>query len=47
MQLQVADMSDYRDIAGRVPWRLPGVREPRTYAVMGEVKNSAAIHLAP
>jgi Lrp/AsnC family transcriptional regulator, leucine-responsive regulatory protein len=45
MKLRAADMSDYRDIAGRVLWRLPGVRETRTYAVMEEVKNSTAIHL--
>ncbi len=45
MKLRAADMSDYRDMAGRVLWRLPGVRETRTYAVMEEVKNSAAIHL--
>lgn len=47
MKLRAADMADYRDIAGRVLWRLPGVRETRTYAVMEEVKNSPALHLAP
>lgn len=45
MKLRAADMSDYRDMAGRVLWRLPGVRETRTYAVMEEVKNDVAIHL--
>lgn len=45
MKLRAADMSDYREMAGRVLWRLPGVRETRTYAVIEEVKNSAAIHL--
>jgi Lrp/AsnC family leucine-responsive transcriptional regulator len=43
IKLRAADMSDYRDIAGRVLWQLPGVRETRTYAVMEEVKNSADI----
>ncbi len=41
IKLRAADMADYRDIAGRVLWKLPGVRETRTYAVMEEVKNSA------
>jgi len=45
LKLRAADMSDYRELAGRVLWRLPGVRETRTYAVMEEVKNSTAIHL--
>jgi Lrp/AsnC family leucine-responsive transcriptional regulator len=43
IKLRAADMSDYRDIAARVLWQLPGVRETRTYAVMEEVKNSADI----
>lgn len=46
IKLRAADMSDYRDIAGRVLWNLPGVRETRTYAVMEEVKNSPDLHLA-
>lgn len=45
LKLRAADMADYREIAGRVLWRLPGVRETRTYAVMEEVKNSTALHL--
>lgn len=45
LKLRAADMADYREVAGRVLWKLPGVRETRTYAVMEEVKNSAAIHL--
>lgn len=44
IKLRAADMSDYRDVAGRVLWQLPGVRETRTYAVMEEVKNSGDIH---
>lgn len=45
LKLRVADMEDYREVAGRVLWRLPGVRETRTYAVMEEVKNSADLNL--
>ncbi|MFT3762238.1 MAG: Lrp/AsnC ligand binding domain-containing protein [Pseudoxanthomonas sp.] len=45
LKLRAADMDDYRDLAYRVLWKLPGVRETRTYAVMEEVKNSADIHL--
>ena len=45
LKLRCADMSDYRRFAGTVLWRLPGVRETRTYAVMEEVKSSAALPL--
>ena len=45
LKLRVADMEDYRRVAGRVLWRLPGVRETRTYAVMEEVKNSPDLRL--
>lgn len=45
LKLRVADMEDYRRVAGRVLWRLPGVRETRTYAVMEEVKNSTELYL--
>lgn len=45
IKLRAANMSNYRDIAGNVLWRLPGVRETRTYAVMQEVKNSADVNL--
>ena len=45
LKLRVADMNAYRQFAGVVLWQLPGVRETRTYAVMEEVKNSAALHI--
>jgi Lrp/AsnC family leucine-responsive transcriptional regulator len=45
IKLRASNMDDYRQIAGRVLWQLPGVRETRTYAVMEEVKNSADIYL--
>lgn len=39
------DMDAYRDFAGRVLWRLPGVRETRTYAVLEEVKATTVLPL--
>ncbi|RXR06315.1 Lrp/AsnC ligand binding domain-containing protein [Pseudoxanthomonas composti] len=45
IKLRAADMADYRELAGKVLWKLPGVREARTYAVMEEVKNSADLYL--
>ncbi|WP_211369636.1 Lrp/AsnC ligand binding domain-containing protein [Pseudoxanthomonas yeongjuensis] len=46
IKLRVADMSGYHDIARRMLWQLPGVRETRTYAVMEEVKSSGDIHFS-
>ena len=46
VKTRVADMDAYRAFAGSVLWRLPGVRETRTYAVMEEVKNSTRLHIA-
>jgi Lrp/AsnC family leucine-responsive transcriptional regulator len=45
VKTRVADMDAYRSFAGTVLWRLPGVRETRTYAVMEEVKNSTKLPL--
>ena len=45
LKTRMADMAAYRDFAGTVLWRLPGVRETRTYAVMEEVKNSTQLRL--
>ncbi|HOB67954.1 Lrp/AsnC ligand binding domain-containing protein [Ottowia sp.] len=45
LKTRMADMAAYRAFAGRVLWQLPGVRETRTYAVMEEVKSSAALPL--
>ena len=39
LKTRMADMSAYREFAGRVLWQLPGVRETRTYAVLEEVKS--------
>ena len=45
LKTRQADMEAYRKFAGEVLWRLPGVRETRTYAVMEEVKNSTHLHV--
>lgn len=45
LKTRCADMDDYRRFAGDVLWRLPGVRETRTYAVMEEVKHSTRLAL--
>ena len=45
VKIRVADMNHYRSFAGEVMWRLPGVRETRTYAVMEEVKSSNRLYL--
>ena len=45
LKLRSADMDDYRRFAGTVLWRLPGVRETRTYAVMEEVKHTTRLAL--
>jgi len=43
VKTRVADMSAYRRFLGDVLLALPGVRETHTYAVMEEVKSSAAL----
>jgi Lrp/AsnC family leucine-responsive transcriptional regulator len=43
LKTRMADMSAYRDFAGSVLWKLPGVRETRTYAVMEEVKHTTRL----
>lgn len=43
IKTRVPDMAAYRDLVARVVWRLPGVREMRSYAAMEEVKNSSKI----
>lgn len=45
LKIRTADMNAYRQFSGDVLWLLPGVRETRTYAVMEEVKHSAALAL--
>ena len=45
LKTRMADMTAYRAFAGTVLWKLPGVRETRTYAVMEEVKNTTHLPL--
>ena len=45
LKTRSADMGAYRAFAGDVLWRLPGVRETRTYVVMEEVKNTTHLHV--
>ena len=45
LKTRSANMSAYRAFAGDVLWRLPGVRETRTSAVMEEVKNTTHLHV--
>jgi Lrp/AsnC family transcriptional regulator, leucine-responsive regulatory protein len=43
LKTRVAHMVAYRDLVAAVAWSLPGVRDVRTYAVMEELKNTAAL----
>ncbi|NRF70248.1 Lrp/AsnC ligand binding domain-containing protein [Aquincola sp. S2] len=43
LKTRVADMYAYRDFVASVVWKLPGVREVRTYAVIDEIKNTSRI----
>lgn len=45
VKIRVADMTAYRQFLGGVLLSLPGVRETHTYAVMEEIKNTAALPL--
>ena len=43
IKARVKDMAAYRAFLGEILVQLPGVRETRTYAVLEEVKHSAAL----
>lgn len=45
VKTRVADMTAYREFLGEVLLSLPGVRETHTYAVMEEIKSTAALPL--
>ncbi|MCC2112953.1 MAG: Lrp/AsnC ligand binding domain-containing protein, partial [Hyphomicrobiales bacterium] len=45
IKTRVGDMSAYRRFLAEVLLSMPGVRETHTYAVMEEVKNTAALPL--
>jgi Lrp/AsnC family transcriptional regulator, leucine-responsive regulatory protein len=43
IKARVKDMAAYRSFLGDILVKMPGVRETRTYAVLEEVKNTAAL----
>ena len=43
IKARVKDMAAYRGFLGDILVQMPGVRETRTYAVLEEVKNTAAL----
>jgi Lrp/AsnC family leucine-responsive transcriptional regulator len=43
IKARVKDMAAYRIFLGEILVQMPGVRETRTYAVLEEVKNTAAL----
>ena len=45
VKTRTSSMDKYREFAGSVLWRLPGIRETRTYAVMEEIKSSSRLVL--
>lgn len=45
LKVRVADMAAYRAFLGEALAKVPGIRETRSYPVMEEVKDSAAISL--
>jgi Lrp/AsnC family leucine-responsive transcriptional regulator len=45
LKARVADMNAYRAFLSDALLNLPGIRETHTYAVMEEIKNTAAIAL--
>jgi Lrp/AsnC family leucine-responsive transcriptional regulator len=45
IKTRVADIHAFRDLVASVLWRLPGVRDVRTYAVIEELKSTARIPL--
>lgn len=45
VKIRIADMNAYRRFLGEVLLSLPGVRETHTFAVMEEIKNTAALPL--
>lgn len=45
LKIRCKDMDGYRRFAGDVLWKLPGVRETRTYPVMEEIRDSTRITL--
>ncbi|WP_173910835.1 Lrp/AsnC ligand binding domain-containing protein [Acinetobacter sp. Marseille-Q1618] len=45
VKIRCANMDEFRRISGNVLWRLPGVKETRSYPVMEVIKDSSQLHL--
>lgn len=45
VKIRCASMDEFRKISGQVLWQLPGVKETRSYPVMGVIKESSRIQL--
>ena len=46
VKIRCANMDEFRRISGNVLWRLPGVKETRSYPVMEVIKDSSQLHLS-
>ena len=45
LKIRCAHMDDYRKISGQVLWKLPGVKETRSYPVMEVIKETRHMQL--
>lgn len=45
VKLRCANMEEFRRISGQILWKLPGVKETRSYPVMQVVKDSSKIKI--
>ena len=45
VKIRCANMEEFRKISGQILWRLPGVKETRSYSVMEVIKESSKIYL--
>ena len=45
VKIRCANMEEFRRISGQVLWRLPGVKETRSYPVMEVIKESSKLNL--
>ncbi len=45
VKIRCANMEEYRRISGQILWRLPSVKETRSYPVMEVIKDSTQVNL--
>lgn len=45
VKIRCASMEEFRKVSGQVLWKLPGVKETRSYPVMEVIKESSKIYL--